>query len=161
MRKKIADYIAEYLEKHTGHEEHTRKLANFIEDFITSKSEEDKELELLESFYEEIEEFTDELTEEDIAAMIKCFKHRDGSESGMKWTIEEIDSVATQYNAPAKLAELGHDFCLPIFWLAMNYVYATHFSVSRTINGYLELAIDELANKNVCFERLVKHLMRK
>jgi hypothetical protein len=47
------------------------------------------------------------------------------------------------------------------FWVAMNYVYAVHYNINRTINGYIELAIDELTNRNICFDDLVKRISKK
>jgi type I restriction-modification system DNA methylase subunit len=88
-------------------------------------------------------------------------RHKDGMISGIKWSKEETSSVAKQYDAKTKVEAAGCRYNCTHFWLAMNYVYAVHHSNSRTINGYVDLAIDELCNKNICFEHLIKKIFEK
>ena len=42
----------------------------------------------------------------------------------------------------------------------MNYVFATHFNTNRTIAGYIELAVDEICNKNIGFDLILKDLKK-
>ena len=41
------------------------------------------------------------------------------------------------------------------------YVYATHYNINRSLSGYVELAIDEIMNKNVCLEEYMKKMIEK
>ena len=69
--------------------------------------------------------------------------------------------VAKQNGIPEKMEEHGKKYCATKFWVAMNYVYAVHYNINRSTNGYIELALDELCNHNISFEDLVKKVVRK
>ena len=69
--------------------------------------------------------------------------------------------VAKQNGIPEKMEEHGKHYCSIKFWVAMNYVYAVHYNINRSTNGYIELALDELCNHNISFEDLVKKVVRK
>jgi hypothetical protein len=75
--------------------------------------------------------------------------------------LEEVESVAKQYDVKSKFEGTGKQCDLMKFWVAMNYVYASHYSINRTINGYIDLAVDELTNKNICFDSLLKKIFEK
>ena len=79
----------------------------------------------------------------------------------MKWSHAETDSVAKQNNIQEKVEALHKKYDNTRFWLAMNYVYAVHYNINRTTNGYIELAVDEMTNKNICFDDLLKRITRK
>ena len=91
--------------------------------------------------------------------IIAKFKQRDGSLSGMKWSYIDVESLAKQYDICTKIVSYGHDYNPLHFWFTMNYVYATHYNPSRTIMGYIELALDEYCNKNVCFKKYMKYIV--
>lgn len=159
MRKTISDYVSAYLKKHTGNEEKIDEFSEFLCNFFNGMDDEYSDVKS--AFYSEVEDFTEELDEEMIREVVENLKHRDGSQSGVKWTLEDTTTVAKQYDAKAKIEALGKKFDALKFWLALNYVYAVHYSVNRTINGYVDLAIDEYTNKNICFDDLIKRVFEK
>lgn len=96
-----------------------------------------------------------------ISEIVENLKQKDGTVVGAKWTMEDTESVAKQYDAKNKIQAVGKKYDTLRFWLALNYVYATHYSPSRTINGYVDLAVDEYTNKNICFDTLIKKIFEK
>jgi hypothetical protein len=159
MKKKISEYINKYLLKHSAEEEKINEFSEFIEEFFVNLPE---EFAVVNSdFFYEIENFADEIDEEMISLVIENLRQKDGTLSGAKWSIDEVKSVAKQYDVKSKIEVLGKKFDCEKFWLAMNYVYATHYSINRTINGYVDLAIDEYANRNICFDTTIKKIFEK
>jgi hypothetical protein len=159
MKKSISEHIHHYLIKHAGNEEKMGEFSEFIEGFFCDMEEDYAEVKS--GFYSELEDFTDELDEEMIHAVVEKFKRKDGTISGVKWSLEEIENVAKQYDVKSKLEGTGRSCDLLKFWVSMNYVYAVHYSINRTINGYIDLAIDEYTNKNICFDTLLKKIFEK
>lgn len=159
MKKSISENILHYLTKHTGNEEKMKELSNFIEAFFCEI--EDDYAEVKTGFYSELEDFTDEIDEEMLHEIVGKFKRKDGTVSGIKWTLEEVENIARQYDVKSKLEETNKKCDILKFWVSMNYVYATHYSINRTINGYIDLAVDEYANKNICFDTLLKKIFEK
>jgi hypothetical protein len=159
MKKRISEYINEYLIKHAGDEEKISGLATFIEDFFTSIPSEHAIIHS--DFYSEVENFTEEIDEEMIIEVIENLRHKDGTISGAKWSLEEAKTVVKQYDVKSKIEAAGKVFDCHKFWLALNYVYAVHYSINRTINGYIDLAIDEYTNKNICFDKVIRHIFEK
>jgi hypothetical protein len=135
------------------------EFSNFIEAFFCNMEEEYGDVKA--GFYTELEDFTDELDEEMIHAMVEKFKRKDGTISGIKWTLEEVEGVVKQYDVKSKLEGTGKPCDMLKFWVSMNYVYAVHYSINRTINGYIDLAVDEYTNKNICFDTLLKKIFEK
>jgi hypothetical protein len=159
MKKRISEYITDYIGKYGTDEEKMGSFAELIEDFFNDMGE---ELEYVrEAFQEELKDKTEEVTKEMLIEIVENLKHKDGTHSGMKWTEEEVGSVARQYDVEGKIKTIGKKYCPVKFWFAMNYVYAVHYNVTRTINGYVDLAIDEIGNKNICFDDLVKRIFEK
>jgi hypothetical protein len=159
MKKTISHYIDCYLKKHSGDEEKLHDLSQFIEDFFHEMDEDYSDVKS--AFYMELDDFTEEIDEEMIREVVENLRQKDGTVNGVKWTIEETDSVAKQYSVPEKIEACGKKFDSFKFWLALNYVHAVHFSLNRTINGYVDLAIDEYCNKNVHFDDLIKRIFEK
>jgi hypothetical protein len=159
MKKQISEYINHYITKHISHEDKLSDLSEFIHDFFNNMD--DEYLEVKEAFYEALESFTGEIDEDMARAIIENLKKKDGSHSGMKWTVEEVETVCKQYDVRSKVEILGKRYDSVKFWIAMNYVYAVHFSINRSTTGYIDLAIDEMTNKNMCFDELVKNVFRK
>jgi hypothetical protein len=159
MKKSISDHLTGYIMKHIDDGEKIHGLSKFVEKFFCEMDE--SYAEIKEGFITEIEDFVDELDEEMIHQVAENLKHKNGDLSGIKWSKEEVASVVKQYDVASKLEACGKKYDCLHFWLAMNYVYATHHSNSRTINGYVDLAIDELCNKNICFDHLVKKIFEK
>ena len=156
MKKKISEHIQSYLVKHMGEEEKINEFAIFVDDFFGKMPEEYSDIHG--EFYSEIENFTNEIDEEMIVEIISCLRHKDGSISGAKWSLEEAKTVAKQYDVKNKIETCGKSFDCHKFWLALNYVYAVHYSINRTINGYVDLAIDEYCNKNICFDTTIRKI---
>jgi hypothetical protein len=159
MEKRISEYITGYIKKYGTDDEKMGSFAEFIEGFFEDMDEE--LVYIRDAFHEEIKEKTEEVTEEMLIEIVENLKHKDGSYSGIKWTREEVSTVARQYDVEGKMKTIGKKFCPVRFWFAMNYVYAVHYNVSRTVNGYVDLAIDELGNKNICFDDIVKRIFEK
>jgi DNA-binding FrmR family transcriptional regulator len=159
MKKSISENIHHYLTKHHDNVEKMEEFSEFIEAFFCNMEEEYAEVKT--GFYSELEDFTEELDEEMLHALVEKFKRKDGTVSGIKWSIEEIESVAKQYDVKSKFEGTGKTCDLTKFWVAMNYVYAVHYSINRTVNGYIDLAIDEYTNKNICFDKLLKKIFEK
>jgi hypothetical protein len=159
MKKKISEFINGYLVKHAGDEEKIEKFSEFIDGFFSNISEDHSEVHT--DFYAEIEEFTDEIDEEMITEIVENLRHKDGTYSGAKWTLDEVSAVVKQYDVKNKIESLGKEFDCHKFWLALNYVFAVHYSINRTINGYIDLAIDEYTNRNICFDKIIRTIFAK
>lgn len=157
--KKIKKHISEYLTKYSQHPEKMDSFASFIETFFMNAPEEHEEM--AEEFYEELKEVTEEVDEEMLIAIVDNLKKRDGTHIGGKWTIEETTSLVPQYGVKEKIEAVGKKYCPKKFWFAMNYVYAVHHSANRLVSGYVDLAIDEITNKNICFDDIIKKVFRK
>jgi hypothetical protein len=156
---KIKKNIHQYLERHAAEMSKVEEFAMFIEEFFENVDEEHKEIAMI--FKEELDDFVYEIDEEMAIFIVENLKKRDGSLSGMKWTREEVSVVAKQNEVEKKIMASGKTYDCLKFWVAMNYVYAVHYNINRTINGYIELAIDELTNRNICFDDLVKRISKK
>jgi hypothetical protein len=159
MKKTISEHIQKYITKHAGEEEKLNQFAIFIEDFFSNIPEEHEDVH--EEFYIEIENFANEIDEEMIIEIIENLRHKDGTVSGAKWSLEEAKSVVKQYDVKNKIETNAKSFDCHKFWLALNYVYAVHYSINRTINGYIDLAIDEYCNKNICFDTTIRKIFEK
>jgi hypothetical protein len=159
MKKSIGENIHHYLLKNAGNDEKIEEFATFIDGFFSNIGED--YIEIKTGFHTELEDFTEELDEEMIHAMVEKFRRKDGTISGIKWTLEEVEGVAKQYDIKSRLDGTGKSCDLIKLWIAMNYVYAVHYSINRTINGYIDLAIDEYTNKNICFDALLKKIFEK
>lgn len=158
-RMRIKHNIHEYLKKHGTDHTKIENFASFVDNFFTNV--EDGYHDIADAFCEELEDFVYEIDEEMAAEIVNSLVKRDGTPSGMKWTHAETDSVAKQNGIAEKVEALHKKYDDVKFWLAMNYVYAVHYNINRTTNGYIELALDELTNKNVCFDDSLKKIMKK
>jgi hypothetical protein len=159
MKKKISEFIHGYLVKNASDEEKIENFSKFIEEFFENIPEDHSIVHS--DFYSEVENFTEEIDEEMIIAIMDCLRHKDGTYSGTKWSLEEAKTVVKQYDVKNKIESFGKTFDCHRFWFALNYVYAVHYSVNRTINGYIDLAIDEYTNKNVCFDAIIRKIFEK
>lgn len=156
---KIKKYMDSYLTKHSDDIEKREELSNFIEKFFCEMDEEYEDVK--EAFIEELGEFVEEVDEEMLVAILENIKKKDGTRTGIKWTKEETNSVANQYDVKTKVEAAGKKYDPVYYWFAMNYVYAVHNNANRTLNGYVELAVDELCNKNICFHDVIKKIFKK
>lgn len=159
MKKSIKENIHHYLVKHANDEEKVKEFSNFIDSFFQEIEEDYAEVKA--GFHAELSDFTEELDEEMIHEIVAKFKRKDGTVSGVKWSMDEVENVMKQYDVKSKLEGTGKHCDVLKFWVAMNYVYATHYSLNRTINGYIDLAVDEYTNKNICFDTLLKKIFEK
>jgi len=158
MTKRINETLSNYIIKHLDDQEKIKELTTFIEAFFVDLGDDFEDIK--EIFAEELNEYTYEVTEEELDEAAKKLVRKDGTISGIKWDHEEIENVIKQYGVKEKFTELKCRFCPLYFWFAMNYVYATHYNTNRTLTGYIELAIDELCNKNVCFDHILKDISK-
>jgi hypothetical protein len=159
MKKKISEHITGYLMKHAGEEDKITEFATFVEDFFENVPDEHEDVHY--DFYSEVESFTTEIDEEMIHEIISSLRTKEGNISGVKWTLEESKSVVKQYDVKGKVEACGKSFECHKFWFALNYVYAVHYSINRTINGYVDLAIDEYCNKNICFDTTIRKIFER
>jgi len=157
--KTISKHISDYIHKHIEHPDKIEELSELIENFFCNID--DELVDVKNEFVSELEDFTEEIDMEMMSAIVEHLKQKDGTVSGQKWSVEETTSVAKQYDVENKVTQHEKKFDQVKFWLAMNYVYAVHYSVNRTINGYVDLAIDEYCNKNICFDHLIKKVFEK
>jgi hypothetical protein len=159
VKKKVSNYVHEYLVKNAGDEHKIEKFSMFLEEFFTEMTDEYEDVR--EAFYEELEDFTDEIDETMLHTILENLRRKDGVYSGVKWSKEEVEGVAKQYDVKAKVENYNKTYDITKFWFALNYVYAVHNSINRTINGYIDLAIDEMTNKNICFDDLIRRIFKK
>ena len=155
---KISEHIAEYLIRNNDNEEKIKDFAVFIERFFDDLDEEEKEIKY--AFKEDIEDFVLDIDREILEEIIKTFKHKDETVSGLKWSCEEIDNVAKQTDIAIKIENHGKEYKLMYFWFLMNYVYAVHYNSARNVQAYVDLAVDEYCNKIICFKDMIKHLVK-
>lgn len=155
----ISKYINEYVEKYKENPERIEKFSEFIEKFFSNLEPED--IDIKNEFSDDLEEFLLDITPENMKEVILHLKHRDCSLSGEKWTHNEIKQLSEQYNAKEKIIGYNVDYCEEYFWFARNYVYATHYNPSRTVAGYIELAIDEYCNKNMSMKKYIAEEIKK
>ena len=151
----VSQQIIEYIDKCKDCPEKIEKLAEFIEKFFM-----DAEADVKAAFIDELDEFVCGINKETLEHIMRKFKHRDGAIAGMKWGCDDIMTSVKQYDITAKIETYGFEYNPLHFWFTMNYVYATHFNQSRSIQGYLELAIDEYCNQNVCFKKYLRYLVQ-
>ena len=151
FRQKLKDYVA----RHPSVEQ-MEDLGDLLEELIDVELKENHH-EIYVEFMEEFDEIIDEITEEDIIFAAEHLCRKDGSK-GPKWSREETDKLIGQFGirdkAHKEFTEVG-------FWFAMNYAFATHASPNKTISVYIDLALDELQDKNVCFKHKIKLLNEK
>jgi hypothetical protein len=159
MKKKMSEYIKHYLMKHSGDEEKIHAFSGFVEDFFHSIPEDHEKIK--DDFLYELEDFAEEIDEEMMVSMVEKLQHKDGTLSGEKWSLDEVMTVSKQYDVKNKIESIGKKFDCHKFWFALNYVYAVHHSINRTINGYIDLAIDEYTNKNIFFDKIIKKIFEK
>ncbi len=157
MKKTISEMIHCYIEKHNEEPEKMKELTCFLEDFFNKEGHE----KVKEHFYDELEDFTEELDETIIHEAAEHLRRKDGTLSGVHWSMDEAEALCKQYDAKMKMENIGKRYDLTKFWFSINYVYAVHFSSNRTTNGYVDLAIDEIGNKNVCFDDLIRKIFEK
>lgn len=156
---KIKKHIDSFFEKYANDKERIGKFSEFVENFFHEMPEEYYDVK--EAFEEELEEIVDEIDEEMVKTIVENLRFRDGKISGERWTKEETINYCRQYDAKNKIKELGKEPDELYFYFAMNYVYAVHNDANRTINGYVNLAIDEITNKNLCISHLIKKIFKK
>jgi hypothetical protein len=159
MKKTLTEHINKYLVKHMNEEEKLNELAVLIDNFFTNIPEENSDIH--ENFYAEIELFTNEIDEEMLTEIINSLRNKNGEISGAKWTLEEAKTVIKQYDIKTKIEACGKTLDCLKFWFALNYVFAVHYSINRTINGYIDLSVDEYCNKNICFDTTIRKIFEK
>jgi hypothetical protein len=131
-------------EKFKDDEEKMNKLYSLFEELVMVDLKEENH-DLYEDFINEFEDHVDFIEEEDVITAITFLRKKDGT-PGNKWTLSEIEPVIKQFNIEERL---GEHFCKQKFWFAMNYAYAVHCAPNKTLSNYVEMAIDELMDKNI------------
>jgi hypothetical protein len=140
----IKNSLNKYFKKYKDHDDKMEKIFEFFEMFVMEEvKESDHELYL--EFMDEFEDYVDFVEKEEIMVAVTHLKKKDGT-PGVKWTEEEVASVAHQFNVPERL---GEEYCPMLFWYAMNYAYSVHCGTNKTLSAYIELAIEEYLDNNV------------
>lgn len=145
-----------YLKKHHGDEVAFEKMGDLFEDLICNDLKENHR-EMYNVFMENFHSLTDQITDEDICEAIEHLHRKDGI-VGPKWSKDEVISVMHQFNVREKTTEHFSDV---EFWAAMNYAFASHAAPNKTMSAYIDLAMDELFDKNVCFKKKMKFIIEK
>lgn len=148
------DHLKEYLLTHSSDEHKISAYTDFMHSVI-SKAPEDMRV----VFYEDLEDFLDEINHEKIEHAIHHMHRKDGT-IGMKWSCEETESVAKQYDICNRLKALGREYSKDCWWFAMNYAYAVHSSAAKSTSNYVDLAIDELTNPVIKMKHIVRDLLK-
>lgn len=151
---KIYEMIYNYIEEHHDDLSKMEKLSKFMHDYF--KDVKEKHPEIYHDFKEELDDFTFEIDDEVIEHSIGKLSRKDGK-IGKKWEKEDTTAVGKQYGIFTKNAEITN----MIWYFALNYTYAVHYRTDRTIAEYVELACEEIADKNICIEGKIKHLYNK
>jgi hypothetical protein len=149
MKKQIKHYIA----RHHGDPDSMEPLMDLFEDLVCDELKHNHP-ELYHEFMEEFNELMNEITEEDIINAVGMLMKKDGTR-GPKWAREETDSLIHQFNIREKAGKKFEDID---FWFAMNYAFANHSAPNKTISAYIDLALDEMLDKNVCFKKKIRIL---
>jgi hypothetical protein len=148
MKKEIRHYI----ERHHGNPDSMEPLMELFEELVCEELKTENP-ELYIEFMEEFNELMNEITEEDIHDAVASLIKKDGTR-GAKWSREETDSLIGQFNIRDRV---GRDRFEEIdFWFAMNYAFANHSAPNKTVSSYIELAIDEMLDQNVCFNKKIR-----
>ena len=145
--------LKEYLMKHSDDEHKINDFIDFMYDVIAKGPSE-----MAEGFYEELDDFLDDITHEKIEYVLSNIRRKDGK-VGIKWTCDETKTVAKQFDVCAKLKEHHKEFDPDCWWFAMNYAYAVHYCISKSLSNYVDIAIDELTNPAIKMKHIIRHMM--
>ena len=142
--------------RHGNSPESIEKISDLFEDLICDELKNNHRA-LYNEFMIEFDEIINEITDEDIECAVEHLCRKDGRK-GAKWSREETDNIIKQFNIHEKALK---DFTEIEFWFSMNYAYAVHGGPNKTISAYIDLALDELFDRNVCFKSKVGILNEK
>jgi recombinational DNA repair protein RecT len=156
---KISHHLQHFTEKHPHDIDKMTELQEMIGSFFDHRVYE-KDYDMYVEFKEELEDFVYELTDEIIIETASYLKRKDGF-VGPKWSREEVESVAKQFDAENKVKSHDKEYCPILFWFAMNYAYATHSALNKTISVYIDLAVDELTDKNICIKDKIREIHKR
>lgn len=147
--------IYDYIEANHSNLNKMEEFAEFIQEFFKEKIKpvNDK---TYHEFKKELDAFTFDIDEDVIECAIHHLVRKDGKE-GIKWNFEDTNGVAKQYGIFTKNPELD----ALIWYFALNYTYAVHYHADRTISDYVDLACEEIADKNVCIIIKIRILYNK
>ncbi len=148
------DHLKEYLLTHSGDEHKIGRFVDFMHSLI-SKAPED----MRNDFYDDLEDFLDEITYEKMEHAIRNMRRKDGT-IGMKWTCDETESVAKQFDVCNRLKALGREYNKDCWWFTMNYAYAVHYNIAKTTSNYVDVAIDEYANPVIKMKLVIRELLK-
>jgi hypothetical protein len=144
------------MKRHNHSPESIEPIMDLFEELICDELKHNHR-ELHDEFMEEFLLITDAITDEEIEEAVCNLCRKDGTR-GAKWTREETDTVIGQFNIRDKALK---EFSNIEFWFAMNYAFAVHGAPNKTISTYIDLALDEMFDKNVCFKTKVRILNEK
>lgn len=150
---RIKELLKDYRLGHLDEKDEARikKFYEFLDEYFVELKEEHHEI--YEHFKTELHEFVYEVDSEMVHEAVKKLVRRDGT-VGPKWTKDDTNAVAKQYNLHTKRVEF--DAC--IFYFAMNYVYAVHFTPEKTITHYVDIALEEIDDRNVCIKDKIREV---
>lgn len=139
----ISDYVSE---------ENVENFIKFTEDFFCDHKNEYPDV--YNKFKKEMEDHFYHITPEIAIEAVSKLKRKDGL-MGEKWSRDDTNEVSRQY----KLAEKYPDLNPCEFYFAMNYAYAVHYYPSFTIQNFIDIAFDEIHDKNVSIKHKIKEMV--
>ena len=139
--------ISEYVS-----EENVEHFIKFIEDFFCDHKDENPEI--YEEFQKDLEDHFYDVTPEIAIKAVSKLKRKDGLR-GEKWSRDDTNELSKQYKLAEKYPELNP--CE--FYFAMNYAYAVHYYPSFTIQNFIDIAFDEIHDRNVSIKHKIKEIV--
>ena len=149
IKELLKDYRFEHLGEKDVHK--VEKFYEFLDEYFVELKE--KHHDVYDDFKEQLHDFVYEVDPEMVHDAVQKLIRKDGV-VGAKWSKDDTNAVAKQYGLPAKRVEF--DAC--VFYFAMNYVFAVHYSPDRTITHYVDLALDEIDDRNVCIKDKIREV---
>lgn len=147
------EHLKEYLMTYSDDEHKIHEFIDFMYDVMGRTP-----VDMANKFYDELDDFLDEITHEKIEHVLSHLHRKDGV-VGIKWSLEETKTVAKQYDVRTKLKNHGREYDDDCWWFALNYAYAVHYCVSKSITNYVDIAIDEITNKNIKMKHIIRHML--
>jgi hypothetical protein len=132
------------------------QFSDMLEGFICDEVKEHHP-EMHERFMAEFHELMNAPTNYEIEMAVGALIRKDHA-NGPKWGLDDVKTVAAQFNLHEKTDNKFSDHEL---WFAMNYAFAVHGAPNKTMSAYIELAIDELHDPNVCYKDKIRVLAAK
>ena len=150
---KIKNLLYGYIKKYHDNIDKLNDLADFFNNHFDKIK--DIHTELYDELKDDLEKFAFVIDENVITKAIDNLQRKDGK-TGKKWEKEDTSTVAKQYGIFTKHSEITPE----IWYFALNYTYAVHYHIDRILSEYVELACEEIADRNICIKSKIYHLYK-